>query len=57
MLFLEDLFPVILKDLYQEKSLPFTVAGQQWIFTIFPSSKASCQPGVDRIEKYISSNL
>jgi hypothetical protein len=36
-LFLEDLFPIYSKKVGSGKSLPFTVAGQQWIFTIFPS--------------------
>ena len=36
-LFLEDLFPFYPEKVESGKNLPFTVAGQQWIFTIFPS--------------------
>jgi hypothetical protein len=34
---LEDLFPFYPEKVESGKNLPFTVAGQQWIFTIFPS--------------------
>jgi hypothetical protein len=34
---LEDLFPYYSQLDGGGKSLPITVAGQQWIFTIFPS--------------------
>jgi hypothetical protein len=33
----EVFFPVFLGVNIQEKDLPLTVAGQQWLFTIFPS--------------------
>ena len=36
-LFLEDLFPFQSKKTASWKCLPFTAAGQQWIFTILPS--------------------
>jgi hypothetical protein len=32
-----EAFSPILSSRIQEKDLPFTVAGQQWFFTIFPS--------------------
>jgi hypothetical protein len=34
---LKDLFPFHFNQAGHGKSLPLTVAGQQWFFTIFPS--------------------
>jgi hypothetical protein len=49
-LFLKDFFPSYSKKYGSGRSLPFTVAGQQWIFTIFPSKRARFQPSFDQRE-------